>query len=528
MPNQKENKLDSLQETYSDEISITDIFLALWKKRGKIIVWSIIFAVIISAIGGVNFLTQSKYSVYKLNFYLNFTGLQDGEYPNGSRFSTNDIISVTVLRKVYKENKLGNYYRNFSDFQKDISVYRENFMLTILRAEYDTKFDDKKLTVEERDKLEIEFQRKKKELLNQSEYSLALAMESHTEQMPAILGSKVLKDILRNWLDNAERQKGVNKYRVSLLTSNLITEKDIEELDYIVGVDLLRKAANAISEDLQKIEKLPGANIISIKTFDGETSISNLSFRLNFIRQFELEPLLGAIRTYGVTKEGPLSMIYLKTKLYELERERNAVLAIRQTYFETLNKQVAKNRIDSVEKGQAGLTSNSSTIIPQFDGTFFDKIVNMVEGNANIEYNQKLTDNEISAALNSINLEKEISYYTSLYEAFKKFKRANEQASSANKTKLTSMEALITQKQLKVLNSFVNMIKDLNSFYNKINEYSLNSQSEFYRVTSFVSEPIGSINLKKVLIVMILSWALAEALIVAGIIFSSKFAETKN
>ena len=102
MPNQKENKLDSLQEAYSDEISITDIIFTLWKKRGRIIIWSIIFTIIITAIGGIIFLTQSKYPVYKLNFYLNFTGLSKKEYPNGSRFSVVQRLPGVIRVNCFK------------------------------------------------------------------------------------------------------------------------------------------------------------------------------------------------------------------------------------------------------------------------------------------------------------------------------------------------------------------------------------------------------------------------------------------
>jgi len=37
---------------------------------------------------------------------------------------------------------------------------------------------------------------------------------------------------------------------------------------------------------------------------------------------------------------------------------------------------------------------NTSTIIPQFDGTFFDKIVSMAQQDANVKYIQGLTNNE--------------------------------------------------------------------------------------------------------------------------------------
>ena len=143
----KENGINDSHYTYDDEISLTDIFLRLWKKRGTIVVWSIICVVVIAAVGGVIFLRQAKHQVSQLDFSLNFKGVGVGQYPNGSRFSVNDIISVVVLHRVYDKNNLDKYYKNFSGFQGDISIYRDDFRLTTLRAEYAAKLSVSNLTV---------------------------------------------------------------------------------------------------------------------------------------------------------------------------------------------------------------------------------------------------------------------------------------------------------------------------------------------------------------------------------------------
>ena len=222
-----------IYEDYDDETSITDILLKLWKKRGKIIVWSIICAVVIAAVGGVILLRQTKYQVSELDFSLNFKGVSQGLYPNGSRFSVNDIISGVVLRKVYDENNLDKYYKDFTDFQDDISVYRSDFKLVALRTEYASKLSDQKLTVEERDKFEEEFKRKKAGILANTKFKLILE-DNKLEKLPSVLTSKVLHDILRNWIDIAEREKGINKYRISMVTGDVISKNDIEDLDYIL------------------------------------------------------------------------------------------------------------------------------------------------------------------------------------------------------------------------------------------------------------------------------------------------------
>ncbi len=525
----KENESNNLQDSYNDEISIIDIFLKLWKKRGKIIAWSIICAVVIVAVGGVVLLNQTKHQVSELGFSLNFKGVSEGRYPNGSRFSVNDIISVVVLRKVYNENNLDKYYKDFAGFQGDISVYRDDFKLVALRTEYASKLSDKKLTIEARDKLEVEFKRKKAGILASTSFKL-VSEDSKIEKLPPVLSSKVFHDILRNWIDIAEREKGINKYRISLVTGAVISKNDIENLDYIVGIDLLRETIKTVKGDISKVAELPGAKIVSIKTNKGETNLRDLKFRIDFLHTFELNPLSGAIRTYGITKEGPLSMIYLKTKLYELARERKAILAVRKTYADTLNIYASVKSFDGTTnktiRGQSTAMGSTSTIIPQFDGNFFDKIVSMAQQDVNVKYRQELTNSEISAALESINLDKEISYYTTLFEAFKKFREKNTINVTNNKG-LVSVEALINKKQIKIMNSLTQIIKDTHTFYQKINKYSINPQSQFYRVSSFTSVSINTISEKKMLMIMILLWIFCEAVIIGRVLLGNKIPEIK-
>ena len=527
-----ENNLNELQEDMNDEISIIDILTTLWKKRGKIISWTIICAVVIIAVSGIIFLLQAKYEVSKLSFSLNFAGVEKGQYPNGSRFSSNDIIAGTVLQKVYKENNLDKYYEDFSDFQKDISIYKNNFRLVALRAEYASELSDKKITAEGRDKLEAEFQRGKANILANANFKLALTGNNKKQTPPSILVNKVLRNILENWINSAEKEKGINKYRISLVPNNVISKSDIESLDHIVGIDLLRETIKTVKSDIDKIAELPGAKIVSINTDKGEINLSNLKFRTDFLQTFELAPFSGAIRTYGITKEGPLSMVYLKTKLYELERERKAILAVRKLYADTLNSyssiqnsnETTSKMIQRQSTAMGSTAGNTSTIIPQFDGTFFDKIVSMAQQDANVKYIQGLTNNEISAALESIKLNKEISYYTTLFEAFEKFRENAKKTESQNK-EIVLVETLINKKKLGILNSLTQIIKDIHLFYQKINEYSINSQSEFYRISSFTSQSIPSKSAKNIFRVMILFLLLAEAVIIAGVLLGNKVSE---
>ncbi len=521
-----ENK--PIEEYQNNEISLVDILVTLWNRRGKIVIWSIICAVIIIAVGGTKYLTQAKYRASALSFSLNFSGVDKGQYPNGSRFTTNDIIGSTILQEVYNSNNLKKYYEDFNAFQSDISVYRDDFKLVFLRSEYAAKLSNKKLTVEVRDKIEADFKRLKAGVLANARFKLVLS-DKDKVVLPSMLSNKILRDTLKNWLNNAEKEKGINKYRISMVTDNIISAEEIKNLDYIVGLDLLRETIKTVKGDINKVNNLPGSKITTVDTDKGKTNLSDLNFRINFLETFQLDALSGAIRAYGVSKEGPLSKIYLQSKLYELKRNQKAVFAEKKMYGDTLNNYTASSgqdyQIAGKLSGNMSVNSSMPSVIPQFDGNFFDKLVSMAQEDANVKYRQELTNKELGAGLKNILLEKEINYYTSLFESFKKFSSSS---SSITKKEYGVVQKAVQTQQLKILTSITQIIRDTHKFYQKINEYSLNSQSEFYRVDSFTAVSINSISMKKVILVMILILILAEAVIIAGVLLGNKITESKR
>ena len=81
------------ENSSNDEISIGDILVKLWRRRGLIVMIPIlsgalgVFAVLLTA-------TQSSTPVVH---YVNLTGIERGKYPNGVDFSPRDLQSPEVL-----------------------------------------------------------------------------------------------------------------------------------------------------------------------------------------------------------------------------------------------------------------------------------------------------------------------------------------------------------------------------------------------------------------------------------------------
>jgi hypothetical protein len=87
------------ENSSNDEISIGDILVKLWRRRGLIVIIPIlsgalgVFAVLLTA-------TQISTPVVH---YVNLTGIEKGKYPNGVDFSPRDLQSPEVLRSLASE-----------------------------------------------------------------------------------------------------------------------------------------------------------------------------------------------------------------------------------------------------------------------------------------------------------------------------------------------------------------------------------------------------------------------------------------
>ena len=81
---------------YEDEISITDLMLKLWRRRGLIVFLPLVLAGL--TIAGL--LTSKVSSGDTLSYYVELTGIKNNSYPNGAAFTPQDLLSPSVINQL--------------------------------------------------------------------------------------------------------------------------------------------------------------------------------------------------------------------------------------------------------------------------------------------------------------------------------------------------------------------------------------------------------------------------------------------
>ena len=110
---------NTVEQAFDDEINLRDIIIPLWKAKYRIFLFGLISLslVLIYSLGGF-VVNKSKYASLQVHF--NFQGVETGRFPNGIKFSPQELISGAVLSEVYKKLDSPNF--TYSDLVNSIQV----------------------------------------------------------------------------------------------------------------------------------------------------------------------------------------------------------------------------------------------------------------------------------------------------------------------------------------------------------------------------------------------------------------------
>jgi len=524
-----DTQFDHVMEA-DDEIYLKDLVLNLWHYRTRIVVLSICVTFIIAAIAAWIYFGQSKHKMISLEFKLEFEGVDENEYPNGLSFSTADILSTPILSQVFKENDLEQFI-DFHEFKTSLTIYQTNDELKLLEFEYAERLRQENLSLEERDRLETEFLDRKKTAMAPF-YTLSFGFSERLSSFPQPLVAKVLNDILRVWANHADRVKGVNKYRHSLVSRNILSEKDLEKGDYFIASDMLRTAIKRIREDIDLLQKIPGAEAFKI----GENGISlkDLQFRIEDVQQFKLNPLLGHIRESGASKNPVESLSYLRNRLFELnlrEQKASANVAIYENSFNQYNQRPRSGLpnlggdVVSTPSLNQGIPGNVPAMIPQFGASFLDSLIEMARENSDMNFRQQILEKVIQTGLDKVDIMFDLRYYKDLYDRITSTDD-NKHQLDANDKEFAERIYLMHQE---IYSTLMRTIDEVNAIYMDLSKYNLNPESILFKVTRPVSSySTKPIRLKRMLFYVIVASLFAVFAIVIGVSVAVSFTNSRS
>ena len=422
-----------------------------------------------------------------------FEGAEEGKYPNGDLFSPLEPISTVVLQEVYGTNDLKRFLP-FEQFKKGFTVLQRNLEREKLDADYKARLGDPKMTSVERDRLIREY-RERVAALRSAEYSLIYSQQYALSTIPSETLRKVMVDVVSVWARNADLKKGALSYRISVFSPKMVTAQlAVKGGDPVIALDILRNHVQKVVRNIDQIMNLPGAAFVQDEK-EGEKLI-DIRNRLMEMERFQINPLIGRVRSQGITRDPAGTMSYLENQLFQLNLQRRAAQE-RVQLLESSLKSYLQERGSVSPEGSAA-SGSVSAVIPQVNADFFDKVMEIGQKTSDLEYRKSITERIIKAGDELVTLEKDARYYEEFLRLFQRrgFSRAGE-------AQIVSCEA----KYREIGSQLVRSIQEINTIYEVIAKQNLNPDSLLYTVAAPpFSTTRYAVSMGKVLALCFLYW----------------------
>lgn len=461
-----------------------------------------------------------------LEFRLDFDGAEDGKYPNGTKFSVEDIISEPVVRRVFDENGLQKYM-TYEPFRTSLVVTSRNRELDTLEWEYRARLSDTKLPSTDRQRLEREF-REKTAAAKTSTFTLTMFRRERLREMDGALMEKVLRGILAAWADDAARIRGAMKYDIPMYSVAMLQKEFLQSEDYIIGIDMLRNKVNRVILSVSQLMKVPGIQVLRIP--GSGASLPEVRVRLEDLIQFRIAPTIGIIRVSGLSRDPAAAMRYLESRLFEMgldqtlaqDRERKAREAL-EVYIGT------EKRAGGTSTGRGeGLTTSgrepgTAAVIPQFGESFIDRLMTLANRNSDVAFRQDLTERMISAGLTQMAAARETAYYKDLPSSFRGVRKSGTDGASRSVV-LKDIEARFASASAELEKS----LDEIRQLYELVSARNLRPASALYSTERPMSmNSISAFSVYRFLALGLLFVGFAGFVAVAGALLHTRFGRSR-
>ena len=374
---------NNLQNQIDDDgISIIDFFRNLANKKNKIIknlIWTICIWFGILIIYFIGAYDSSRY--YSVVLGLNYPQAAQGKYPNGSDFSTSDIVSSTVLEKVWSENRLGEKGIKLADFQRSFTAIPFTGELNFIETKYRTMLAVKNLSRVDIEKMEADY---KAEVAQASTKTIKLVLDSRGENYTTSQASKILNDVALTWSQVSIEKLGVLRTPIA---DSLILNIEIKQEAPIVVVNYLNDVVDRAQNIISAMRSDSNSN--SYRDEKTGANLAGLGAKLAEISNYQIDHL--DILLAMQPKVTGIEIMQTKNRIQELQEERKVLLM----KAESIQRAVAdysggKNQNGAGDsKGRSNMGNEGPGL--QFNGEAIGKLFNLATESKDAEYRQKMT-----------------------------------------------------------------------------------------------------------------------------------------
>ena len=380
----------------NDEIDLGELIKKIWATRVTVFLAVFVVAALYIGFTAFNFAGKAGFVRYSQVFHLTFDGSNKGEFPNGTPFLVSDIVSPAVLNTVFKKHNLQQQGISLERFRRSISIEPYSPEALFIKQRFESQLNNK-LTAAESTELQSKM---KMALENAQSGAVRIFMTFEEDALHAALAQQVLLDIGQVWAENAINNDGVLKLDIPVYTAKIFDEERFENLDYLIGIELLLENIELIEKNIVALKETPAsANVTDPQT---GYSLEDLSKTIRDVKEYDLRQLMDPVKELGLTRNQEVVELYYSRQLNEMNLEKSfwvqrAELAAR--VMQGYNSGGNRNRNSN---------SNSMGVTPQLGDAFLDRLVELSKESGEQAYRQELTQQILEYQNKALTIEQRI------------------------------------------------------------------------------------------------------------------------
>src|SRR5262249_54191016 len=398
-PPRDDGKAKVLKERQQLPQRIANALRATW--RFPLIEAIVLGILIVAALVILRYTRPVTTTTFISRFQFTFPNVDRGRYPDGRRFTINEIVEPAILDQVYNQLQLNQFGIERNAFYTAFSI--RPFALTEpeIVDMFRQQLADRRVLFAERERLEQQL-RARLEQASHGAAELSFTLYGRLT-LPPEVGRAVVQLVPRVWSQYAIENKGVLKIQGFSGVDNVIPKETIDKQPLPLAILTLIEANQRLDDRISEIGKTPG--IWTVRDAVSGKSYRDLEWDIRELQLFHINPLRAALTTYGFPDYGG---------------ELRDILQQRISHLEILQAKATKQAEDIGESltrfldATAGLTRRATerhgtdqgvaggTTIPQVGEGFIDRIIELTRARFYAEQNQAFITDRTDAQLELI------------------------------------------------------------------------------------------------------------------------------
>ena len=402
-PSTWKNDMNSAQlhndQNNDDEIDLAQIIRDIAKEKKRFLkngakvlgVWLILFII-------YGLITFNPSTYYSEVLGVNFPQAAQGKYPNGSPFSASDIVSNTVLEKVWTDNKLADRGIKLQTFQNSVSAIPYSGEMEFINTKYKNLLAQKNLSRTDIEKLEADY---KAEIDQAASKNIKLILDTRGENYDTVLAAKVLNDVASAWSKAAIEKLGVSRAPSLdgvVLDDSMKTASPYLVLNYLN--DLIYKAQSVV------LTMQADTNSNSYRDSQTGLNLSGAFTKLNQISNYQIDQLDAFVAIH--IKPSDEERLQTRYKLLDLEDLRSQLMQKAESNRRALADYTNSSNQNNAASQSKGRANNSGDSSVQINGDAITKLFSLATESKDAEYRQQLTSNRIALEAQAASLSSQI------------------------------------------------------------------------------------------------------------------------